>query len=353
MKIFISIVSYKDTELTPTIKSLMGNADNPDDLYFGVVSQDDMKKHPDLSFVKNLSYLKMDFRESRGAGYARKLAIEMYKGEDFFLQIDSHMRAELHWDSKIKKMYKESTEIANTKKIIMSQYPAAYEIHTDGKEHFFKDHEELWSIPTWSKVHNREDGSWSSLRQEFKDLSRPHVSHTVLAGYLFAPSAFVEEIPYDERISFMGEELCIAIRAYTRGWQMYAPNEMLFWHFYKRKRSPKVWNQMDDAKRPRKWMDIEMESKRTQKNILTGREQGVFGIGSQEKYLEYQELIGINFNNFYDNHLSKKVNKAVLVEEINFSGMVKLSKWCIDEEHKECETKGCECNCHNKGEEDE
>jgi hypothetical protein len=318
MSIFISVVSYKDTELVPTIKSLIVGADNPEDLHFAVVSQDNKENHPDLSFVKNLSYLKMDFRQSKGAGYARKLAIEMYDNQDFFLQIDSHMRAAPEWDTKIKKMYKKSTEIANTKKIIMSQYPAAYEIHTDKKEHFVQDHEELWSIPTWSRVHNRDNGSWSSRRERFDDLSRPHPSHTILAGYLFAPANFIEEIPYDERISFMGEELCIAIRAYTRGWQIYAPNEMLFWHFYKRKRSPKVWDQIEDTKRPLKWIEMEMESKRIQKNILTGKEKGIFGIGDYDKYLEYQELIGINFVDFYNDEMNKKINKNVKTQEIIF-----------------------------------
>jgi hypothetical protein len=319
MSIFISIASYKDTELVPTIKSIIDNADNPEQLHFGVVSQDENKKHPNLEpIVDNLSYLKMDFREARGAGYARKLAMEMYEGEDFYLQLDSHMRTVSGWDTKLKNMYNESIKLSNTEKIILSQYPAAYEIHTGGKEYFIQSHEELWSTPTWSRVHNRDNGSWSSVREKFDDLSKPHPSHTVLAGYLFALGNFVEEIPYDERISFMGEELCIAIRAYTRGWKIYAPNEMLFWHFYKRKRHPKIWNQIEDTKRPLKWIQMEMESKKVQRSVLLGEDEGIFGIGDYEKYLEYQDIIGINFADFYKNEINKKVNQSVKTEELIF-----------------------------------
>ena len=199
--------------------------------------------------VDNLSYLKMDFKEAKGAGYARKIAMGMHEKEDFYLQLDSHMRAEQGWDTKLIDMYHQSVKIAGTDKVILSQYPAAYEIHTDGKEHFIKNHKELWNIPNWARVHNRDNGSWSSEREKINDLSKPHLSHTVLAGYLFSPIKFVEEVPYDERISFMGEELCIAVRSYTRGWHIYAPNEMLFWHFYKRRESPKIWNQKDDMHR--------------------------------------------------------------------------------------------------------
>lgn len=318
MSIFISIASYRDTELLPTVNSIINNADNINDIHFGIVSQDLKNKHPDLSFIKNLSYLKMDFREAKGVGFARKLAMEMYNGESFYLQLDSHMRAVKGWDTKLIDMYQVSKDMAGTDKIVLSQYPAAYEIDTGGKEYFVQNHEELWSTPTWSRVHNRDNGSWSSLRQPIDDLSKPHPSHTVLAGYLFAEGSFVEEIPYDERISFMGEELCIAIRAYTRGWKIYAPNEMLFWHFYKRKQSPKIWNQMEDTKRPLKWIDMEMQSKRVQKSILLGEDNGIYGIGDYKKYLEFQDIIGIDFSDFYKNEINNKVKMSLKTEELTF-----------------------------------
>ena len=78
MSIFVSIASYRDTELIPTIKSLLSNADNPDQIHLGVVSQD--MEHPDLSFVENISYTKMYFKYSRGVGYARILEkISIYR----------------------------------------------------------------------------------------------------------------------------------------------------------------------------------------------------------------------------------------------------------------------------------
>lgn len=318
MSIFISIVSYRDTELLPTIKSIIENSDCPEHLHFGVVSQDLDKNHPDLSFVKNLSYIKMDFRESRGVGCARKIAMQLYGGQSFYLQLDSHMRAAKKWDTKLQQMYKRCSGIEKNNKIILSQFPAPYEIHTDGSTFYPKNHKELWDIPSWSRVHNRDHGAWSAIRQSINDLSQPHPSHTVLAGYLFAPGFFIKDIPYDERISFMGEELCIALRAYTRNWKIYSPNEMLFWHFYKRRQSPKIWDQIDDMKRPLKWIQMEMESKRVQKNILLAKERGIFGIDSYEKYIEYQEMIGINFSDFYKNEINKKVNTSVKTEELIF-----------------------------------
>lgn len=316
--IFVSIVSYRDSELLPTVKSLLDNAENPENINLGVISQDTESDHADLSFVKNLSYVKMDFRDARGVGYARSLAMNLYNGEDFYLQIDSHMRFSKSWDTQLLKMLLKAQEISGNKKVILSQFPAPYEIHTDGKEFYPQDSIELWTEPSWSKVHNRDHGAWSAERQIIEDFSVPHRTHTLLAGYLFTIGDFVKEIPYDERISFMGEEVCLAIRSYTRGWDLYAPNKMLVWHYYKRKRSPKVWGQKDDSLRDLKWIDLEMESKKVQKNVLTGKEKGIYGIGNYEKYIEYQEMVGFDFSEFYDKVISKKVNQSVQTQEIIF-----------------------------------
>jgi len=318
MSIFVSIVSYRDKELLPTIKSLMENADNPNDLVLGVVSQDLDNKHPDLSFVKNKSYIKINYLDAYGVGYARKLAMELYNDEDFYLQIDSHMRFKKSWDSKMIELLRKSQEISGNEKVALSQFPAPYEIHTNGKEFYPKNNKELWDRPSWSKVHNREYGAWSAERQEIKDLSAPHPTQTLLAGYIFTIGKFVKELPYDERISFMGEELCLALRAYTRGWDFYAPNEILVWHFYKRKREPKIWDQIDDVKRDQKWMQLEMNSKRIQKDILTGKERGIYGIQDEERYRQYQEMIGIDFSEFYDTVMHEKINHAVKTQEIIF-----------------------------------
>jgi hypothetical protein len=79
-----------------------------------------------------------------------------------------------------------------------------------------------------------------------------------------------------------------------------------------------VWGQMDDSLRDLRWIELEMESKRVQKNILTGKEEGIYGIGSHEKYIEYQNMIGFDFSDFYDKVINKKINDSVKTQEIIF-----------------------------------
>jgi hypothetical protein len=350
MSIFISIAGYRDMELPKTIKSLYNNADKPEELIFGIVSQDLKARHPKVEWLGDqVKLYKMHARDAKGAGYARKIAMELYDEEDYFFQTDSHMRFIQGWDTKLKDMLLESQKLSNNKKVILSQFPAPYTIHSDGKDYYEKGDPDFWDDVSWTSVVNTWTGVWAGNREVMEDKTKPMKSHTVLAGLLFTIGDFVKEIPYDERICFMGEELCIAMRAYTRGWDIYAPNEMVCWHFYKRENRPKVWN---DNTYGRSWTDIEMKSQKVQRDVILGIEQGVYGIGDYDKYVEYQEMIGINFADFYKNSIDRKVNLGLLTQETIFDedfNMIEISVtgYCNSGLHEECFAKdNCQCICH-------
>jgi len=353
VSIFVSIASYRDDQLPLTVKSLYENADNPEELVLGIVSQDLRNSHPNFDWLPahQLRLYKMHAKDAKGAGYARKIAMSLYEGEDFFFQIDSHMRFEKGWDTRLIQMLLWCQTKEGTDKIILSQFPAPFMPLTDGKDYYLKGDEDFWDEPSWTSVVNTWTGVWAGNREKIEDLSQPHYSHTVLGALLFAPGFIVDEIPYDERISFMGEELCFAIRAYTRDWHIYAPNEMVAWHYYKRDERPKIWK---DHMAGRSWTDIEMKSQRIQRDVLLAIEQGTYGIGNYDKYLEYQELTGINFADFYETELSDKVNLGLLTQEIEFDqefNLVEIARtgYCNNGLHARCFAKeNCDCICHNK-----
>lgn len=343
MSIFVSVVSYRDPEIVPTIKSLVDNADNPDSLHLGIVTQDVNNRHPSFDH-DSIQHLKVHAGDAKGVGYARKLAMSLYQGEDFYFQIDSHMRFAKGWDTKLVEMYKWCAEDAGTNKIILSQFPAAYIVGSDGKDYLLEN-DEYWAEPSTTKVRVNEDGTWGGQRVRMEDMSTPQKSHTVLAGYLFAHGDIVNEVPYDERISFMGEEICLALRAYTRGWEIYAPNEMLAWHFYERRNSRKIWN---DGVRKRTWFDMEKESREVQRSVLLAEDNGIFGIDDFGRYFDFQDNNGVDFELFYNsNELAKKENLSIIVEELDFFSPVRTG-YCINELHDECNGKGCHCECHKE-----
>lgn len=345
--IFVSIASYMDPELPKTVNDLLTKATNPDEIHIGIVEQHARGKQHDFSSNPNIRTSNILAQYAKGAGYARKLAMDLYQGEDYFFQIDSHMRFEKDWDSKLISILGQAQQLAGTPKVILSQYPAPYFIGSDNKDHFPVDDSLYWSKPTWSRVVNTAHGHWAAHRQEIKDLTKPHPSHTILAGYVFSIGDIVNEIPYDPRISFMGEELCFAVRAYTRGWEIYSPQEMLVYHFYKRAEYPKIWN---TGALKDKWFGFEKESYQVQKDVLMGIEDGVYGIEDYERFLDYQEMIGIDFMSFYQSDIQTiKANLSVVEQEIDFLDTPMRSRYCILDIHDECKhIDECQCECHRR-----
>jgi [Skp1-protein]-hydroxyproline N-acetylglucosaminyltransferase len=56
------------------------------------------------------------------------------------------------------------------------------------------------------------------------------------AGYSFSRSALLSEVPYNARLPslFLGEELDMLARMWTRGWDVFAPPEAVVFHMWER-----------------------------------------------------------------------------------------------------------------------
>lgn len=299
MSIFISIASYRDPELQNTIRSAIDNAVYPDELYFAVVLQEFEKKEPDLSWVPNLSIIKMHPRDARGAGFARAKAMSLYSGQEYFLQIDSHTRFEKNWDLLILDQYEKAQDISKNKKIILSSFPPPFHVESNSKVSFPTKSKEHPSTPMKQVPHLNRRNEWTAKRVEFSDktMKYPEQSSTVLAGFLFATGNIVNDIPYDPDISFFGEEICFAMRAWTRGWDIYSPSIKIVYHFYSRANYDKIWK--DRNIRKLSWKEIESLSKEKQKRVLCGIEEGVYGAGKYRHLKLFERFCGVDFKKHY------------------------------------------------------
>ncbi len=310
MSIFISIASYRDPELENTIRSAIDNADNPSQLYFGVVAQHSKKELPDLSWVPLLKLIVMHPKQAMGAGYARSEAMKLYNGEDYYLQIDSHTRFAKGWDTICVSEIDKAEKIANNNKIILSYFPAPFIVERNGKIAFVKEHKKIKDYPTTQYPGLNKQGKWTAIREDFIDKQRknPELSKTVLGGFIFCSGNIVKEVPYDPEISFFGEEICFAMRAWTRGWDIYSPSKDIVYHFYHRGDYPKIWKDVNVRKIS--WKEIESNSFEKQKNVLCGIEKGIFGAGKERSLKKYQDFVNINFKNHYG--LTKQTNKSTI-----------------------------------------
>ena len=67
----------------------------------------------------------------------------------------------------------------------------------------------------------------------------------IAAGFFFAPAQFLQDVPFDPYAPwcFMGEEIALSVRAWTNGWNIYAPRKNMIAHQYRPGRLglPKFW----------------------------------------------------------------------------------------------------------------
>src|SRR6185437_7520232 len=71
--------------------------------------------------------------------------------------------------------------------------------------------------------------------------TRPVRARFIAAGFLFTCGRFVEEVPYDPELYFMGEETAMTVRAFTHGYDFFHPAETILWHDYGRQHTRKHW----------------------------------------------------------------------------------------------------------------
>lgn len=222
--IFVSIASYRDPELIPTIENLFQKAKNLNRIFLGICLQDTQyninnfkyKNHPQVKLIN------IDYKLAKGCCYARSLIQKkLFRGERYFLQIDSHMRFRINWDETLISQLEDCPE----PKPILSTYPNNYNID-DNKEKYLI-HNKLQVIGIMN--YNSNEYLNTKAVKTIKELS-PQL--WIAAGFIFTYSEWIKEVPYDYRLYFKGEEDSLTIRSYTYGWNIYCPLLAVIYHCY-------------------------------------------------------------------------------------------------------------------------
>ena len=134
-KIFVSIASYRDSQLTITIDSLFANQSGENNIIIGACMQDTEENYNDFKYKDhpNVRTRFVPYKEAKGVGFARNLIQqELFEDEDYFLQIDSHTRAIKNWD----KILINQINNCPTHKAVLSTYPNAFNVLDEKETHF-------------------------------------------------------------------------------------------------------------------------------------------------------------------------------------------------------------------------
>jgi hypothetical protein len=287
--IFIQIASYHDFELPRTIKDAIEKSSGKFKINFGVHHCYHSKDEITLPNMPNVGYVKSLAPQNIGLGLSRSLAHSFYNGEDYYYQIDAHSRFVQNWDEKIVRDLR-NYQAFGIEKPIITAYPMVYsysnkelklypgggvtEISFHENVHQFKNSR----IPSQTAITNRENNIFTK---------------SVSGGNIFTVGGFIEPNP---DIAFYGEEIFIAARAFTNGFDLMVPSEETLYHLY-------YSDNLDPSNRRRLiWKDYPAEfnimddkSKNIIYNTLSQGLKGDLLLGNERTIKEYSDFTGLNF----------------------------------------------------------
>lgn len=324
--IFISIASYRDPELLPTLRDMMQQATCPANLHIAICwqhadegmdyflnegmtllhqeTEGEMQKWAFSYRNALVEVLPVHYFQSKGACWARHCSETLYRNEHYFLQIDSHCRFIAEWDSSMIALLESLRPMSA--KPILTGYPPAYE---PGKEES--------KANKVNRLLFREFDSQGIVM--FKPSSfegtEPLRGCYLAGGFIFADGSFVHEVPNDPHIFFAGEEIAMSVRAFTWGYDVYYPHKLLLWHFYGRRENKKVWGDHNNEAKAAglvdsAWWERDRISKKRVRSVLKldtePCDTGIYTTGPLRTLQQFEQSAGVFFQ-----------QQAVLPEVIN------------------------------------
>jgi len=329
MSIFISIASYQDPLLVSTIFSAYENAENKNDLIFSICDQSDNTIDINgVTFSDQIHYDHVDPLFSKGPCWARHRAQSFFNEEDFFLQVDSHTQFAPKWDSIfIKELEKISAnqEIDEYfKKPIITSYPRSFKVLDFEKGLFeLNTGDKHTQVITYRKDSLFLKGSFS--RQIGIPTKHTDITHAILlaAGCIFTKGAFVKEIPYDPNYYFYGEELSLAMRAFTNGYSFFHIPDVPLFHLYTDTSDiPRKlhWDPEDDQKRAVKWTELDKKSLNRLDDLFADKVEEPLSLGKERSLEDYALISGIDLKN----------NLVLDIEKATESSFLESLDWKIN-----------------------
>ena len=321
MSIFISIASYQDPLLVSTIFGAYNNAKNKDELIFSICDQSDNPINiDDLDFADQVRYEHVNPVFSKGPCWARHRAQTFYQEEDYFLQIDSHTQFLPNWDELFKEALLKIEAAGLTDgyfaKPIITSYPRSFKV-LDFERGLFELNtgDKHTQVITYRKDSLFSRGSFS--RQIGIPTKHTEITHAYLmaAGCIFTRGKFVKDIPYDPNYYFYGEELSMALRAFTHGFSFFHIPDVPLFHLYTDVSNiPRKlhWDPEDDANRAIKWHELEQKSLDRLDDLFAGKIEGSMGLGSQRSLKDYAVISGVDLKNKIVLNLEQATESAFL-----------------------------------------
>jgi hypothetical protein len=333
--IFIQIASYRDPQLLPTLKDCIEKAKYPENLRFSIAwqhSNDDEWDSLD-NYINDSRFkiLDIDYRDSQGVCWARNLVQSLYANETYTLQLDSHHRFVENWDDILINMLKDLQTKGYAKPLITAYIPS-----------FDPDNDPDARVKEpWKMTFDRyiPEGAVFFLPAAFDpnidNMDEPLMGRYYSAHFAFSLGSFAKEVKHDPNYYFHGEEINIAVRAFTHGYDIFYPNKVICWHEYTRKGRSKQWD--DDKKWAERNNICHLRNRKLfgMDNEINDIDFGQYGFGNIRSLKDYEKYAGMKFSSRsitqdVVDHKPPKLENITINDDDFEKSLLHIFKHCID-----------------------
>jgi hypothetical protein len=330
-RVFVQIAAYRDKELLPTLKDMLDKADEPNTLHVCIAWQHNKKDKWDQldEYINDerFTIIDLDAAKSKGACWARNLIQQKYKSEDFTLQLDSHHRFVEGWDTILKNTFY-SLQLSGVKKPLLTGYLPSYDPETGAKI------DDPWRLRYQRFAPEGPLHTIPETIPDWKDHTGPLRARFYSAHFCFTLGKFSKEVQHDPKLYFHGEEITIAVRAFTHGYDLFHMHIPIMWHYYQRSGNSKHWDdhnqwgKLNDKSyaRVRKLLGINNEKFRSKEEV------GKYGLGKARSLDDYERYAGIRFSDKGIQQYTKDnfYPPNPILKEGYDESFLNLFKFCID-----------------------
>jgi len=264
------------------VRDLVRKAYDPASLRIAVLWQKgpDEEFDPESGRGAELEVVEISHVQSQGCNWARRELQKRWRGEPFTLILDSHHRFARGWDQKLRRAY-DALIRQGVEKPIVTAYLPAYNPLTDP---YGRRKRPLKIYP-----YARSDGLLLRLIGRpvlaARRLDGPIPGEFVSLHCLFAGGDFNRDVPFDPRCYFFGDEVGVSLRAFTHGYDVYHPHEVVGWHCYERAYRVTHWEDHSN------WEASEAASLRRLRRLLSGRRLRDYGRGDRRGIQEFEDRL--------------------------------------------------------------
>lgn len=244
-RIFCSIASYRDKQCPMTVEDMINKAKHPEKLVICICQQNDANDTECFDTYNNkgaiIKKIILSDRDARGPCWARYLIQQQWTGEEYFLQIDSHMRFVQDWDVKCIDQIAQLPE-----KSCLTNYVSNFNLETGLPD----EHNQLRGALTIDNHGTSDYDGFFRVNSPFiEHAEKPILAYGWGACFSFSKSNILHDAPYDPYTPFLffGEEMDIWARMYTRGWYVYAPCVPICFTSFDRSYRPTFWENPDQG----------------------------------------------------------------------------------------------------------